>query len=55
MGYLWKYLVNSNGVITIESQYNPPDKEPQIYEGVRRTLATMFCPQKVLNFTCKKI
>ena len=42
---LWKYLVNEKGVVTIETQYNPPYQEPQIYEGVRRTLVTMFSPE----------
>ena len=46
---LWKYLVNEKGVVTIETQYNPPDKAPQIYEGVRRTVAAMFSPEKAAD------
>ena len=43
---IWKLLVNEKGVITIETQYTPPEIEPDYYYCVRRTLLTMFSPEK---------
>ena len=42
---IWKLLVNEKGVVTIETQYTPPEIEMDYYYCVRRTLLTMFNPQ----------
>ena len=41
----WKPLVNEKGVITIETQFTPPDIQPDVFAGVRRTLLTLFAPE----------
>ena len=51
---IWKLLVNEKGVITIETQYTPPEIEPDYYYCVRRTLLTMFSPEKTGFGTFKK-
>ena len=42
----WKVLVNEKGVVTIESQYVPPDREVDVIGDLRRTLLTFFDPEK---------
>ena len=42
----WKVLVNEKGVVTIESQYVPPDREADVIGDLRRTLLTLFDPEK---------
>ena len=46
---IWKLLVNEKGVVTIETQYTPPEMETEIeyYKCVRRTLLTMFDPFEI--------
>ena len=43
---VWKFLVNEKGVVTIETQFTPPGMNPDVYAGVRRTLLTLFDPEK---------
>ena len=42
----WKVLVNEKGVVTIESQYVPPDREVDVIGDLRRTLLSLFDPEK---------
>ena len=42
----WKPLVDEKGVVTIESQYVPPDREVDVIGDLRRTLLTLFDPEK---------
>ena len=42
----WKVLVNEKGVVTIESQYVPPDRDVDVIGDLRRTLLTLFDPEK---------
>lgn len=42
----WKPLVNEKGAVTIESQYVPPDREVDVIGDLRRTLLTLFDPEK---------
>ena len=42
----WKALVNEKGVVTIESQYVPPGREADVIRDLRRTLLTLFDPEK---------
>ena len=42
----WKLLVNEKGIVTIETQYTPPEIEPDYFYCVRRTLLVMFSPEK---------
>ena len=42
----WKVLVNEKGSATIESQYVPPDRKADVIEDLRRTLLTLFDPEK---------
>ena len=42
----WKPLVNERGVVTIESQYVSPDREVDVIGDLRRTLLTLFDPEK---------
>lgn len=51
---IWKLLVNEKGVITIETQYTPEGMAIDYFDCVRRTLATMFAPEKTIFGTFKK-
>ena len=44
----WKPLVNEKGVVTIESQFIPPDRELDVIADLRRTLLTLFDPEKAI-------
>ena len=50
----WKYLVNEKGIVTIETQYTPPEIKPDYFYCVRRTLLTMFAPEKAGLGTFRK-
>ncbi|MBR2373288.1 MAG: hypothetical protein IKA87_03560 [Lentisphaeria bacterium] len=42
----WKLLVNEKGVVTIETQYVPEHLPQDCYKQVRRTMLTLFDPER---------